>query len=163
PQPEVDSQRRTCARRSAPAGDHRRNDRGAVQVNPTAALELSHVTRRYGALVANDDVSVTVAAGSIHCVVGENGAGKSTLLKIAHGSIAAASGTLSVAGHAVPLAGHSPGRAIELGLGMVHQHFMLVPNLTIVENVVLGHEPASGLFLDLPRASAEIAPLLERM
>jgi simple sugar transport system ATP-binding protein len=123
----------------------------------TAALSASGITRRFGALVANQDVGLSVAPGTVHAVVGENGAGKSTLLSILYGEVRADAGRLAVRGVEVPLARHSPAAAIELGLGLVHQHFMLVPTLTVAENVVLGREPVRRGLLDLGRAERELA------
>ncbi len=106
---------------------------------PTAAVELTGITKRFPGVVANDDVHLRVAEGEIHAVVGENGAGKSTLMKVLYGMITPDEGTMTVYGDEVSFS--SPGEAIELGIGMVHQHFMLADNLTVLENVVLGAEP----------------------
>ena len=102
----------------------------------TAALSLSRIGKRFGDVVALDDVSITVRPGTVHAVLGENGAGKSTLMHIAYGLLAADSGTVSVAGE--PLAMRSPLDAIRAGIGMVHQHFTLVPAMTVGENIALG-------------------------
>jgi ABC-type uncharacterized transport system ATPase subunit len=100
---------------------------------------LIGITKRFPGVVANHDVSLRVAAGEVHAVVGENGAGKSTLMKILYGMQRPDEGSIRVAGREVHL--RSPGDAIAAGIGMVHQHFMLADNLTVLENVVLGAEP----------------------
>ncbi|MDP9408548.1 MAG: ATP-binding cassette domain-containing protein, partial [Actinomycetota bacterium] len=103
------------------------------------AVRVRGVTKRFPGVVANSDVSFDVARGEVHAVVGENGAGKSTLMKILYGMQRPDSGTLEVDGREVRF--RSPSDAIEAGIGMVHQHFMLADNLTVLENVVLGSEP----------------------
>ncbi len=106
-------------------------------------LELRGITKRYGnGTLANDDVSLAVRKGEIHALVGENGAGKTTLMKILYGLEQPDSGQILLAG--TPAAIPNPDAAIRLGIGMVHQHFMLVPSLTVAENVVLGREPTRG-------------------
>jgi ABC-type uncharacterized transport system ATPase subunit len=128
----------------------------------TAALELRGICKRYGAVQANQDVSLRVEPGTVHALVGENGAGKSTLMKIAYGHVHADAGEISIKGQKVGR--HSPAQSIRRGLGMVHQHFMLVKPLTVVENAVLGREPTrfGGLLLDLERAAKELAALSKR-
>src|SRR5262245_32958044 len=121
------------------------------------ALELRNISKTYGAVVANRDVSVTVARQTIHALVGENGAGKSTLMKIAYGHARADAGEIWIKGQHI--ARHSVSQSIARGVGMVHQHFMLVGPLTVVENVVLGQEPSRHALLDLDRATAEINAL----
>ncbi len=106
------------------------------------AVRVRGVTKRFPGVVANSDVSFDVARGEVHAVVGENGAGKSTLMKILYGMQRPDSGTLEVDGREVRF--RSPSDAIEAGIGMVHQHFMLADNLTVLENVVLGSEPTRG-------------------
>lgn len=115
------------------------------------AVELRGITKRYPGVVANDDVTFSVRRGTVHAIVGENGAGKSTLMKILYGVQRADEGTISVDGVAVSL--HGPSEAIEAGIGMVFQHFMLADNLTVLENVVLGAEKRHGI---ADRARAEI-------
>ncbi|MCY4067699.1 MAG: ABC transporter ATP-binding protein [Acidimicrobiaceae bacterium] len=107
------------------------------------AIELAGITKRFPGVVANDDIELTVAEGEIHAICGENGAGKSTLMKILYGMQPPDSGTIKIRGETVEL--HSPARAIELGIGMVHQHFMLADQLTVLENVILGAEPMRAL------------------
>jgi len=115
------------------------------------AVELRGITKRYPGVVANKDVTFSVRRGTVHAIVGENGAGKSTLMKILYGVQRADEGTISVDGAEVSL--HSPSDAINSGIGMVFQHFMLADNLTVLENVVLGAEKLHGIG---DRARAEI-------
>ncbi len=107
--------------------------------------------------MANRDVQLTVAAGEVHAVVGENGAGKSTLMKILYGMLRPDEGSVSVQGEEVAF--KSPTDAIAAGIGMVHQHFMLADNLTVLENVVLGAEPRKGIRLDTGAARERIREL----
>lgn len=129
----------------------------------TAALELSDIHKRYGETDANRGASLCADAGEIVAVVGENGAGKSTLMKIAYGLVTADRGQIFIRGESIPIAAHSPDRAISLGVGMVHQHFMLMDPMTVVENAVLGREPTRGLFVDLGRAARELVELSETL
>jgi len=124
---------------------------------PAPAIKLEGVAKRFGAVQANKDVSLSVAAGSIHGIVGENGAGKSTLMSILYGFYEADAGEIRIGGE--PRRIRSPADAISCGIGMVHQHFMLVETLSVVENVVLGAE--GGVFLTggLARARTELARL----
>jgi simple sugar transport system ATP-binding protein len=126
-----------------------------------AAARLSGISRSFGSFKANDEVSLAIAQGSIHALVGENGAGKSTLSNILYGLISPDSGSIEVNG--LPVSFDSPRHAIEAGIGMVHQHFMLVPTLTVTENIVLGSEHAA-LFRPLSMRSleGEIAGLSKR-
>ena len=117
-------------------------------------LELRGITKRFGAVLANDRVNITVASGTIHAIVGENGAGKSTAMRIAYGFYRADSGEILVDGQ--PREIRTPHDAIALGIGMVHQHFMLVQPMTVTENIVLGAEPGSAISLDLKKAAAGI-------
>jgi len=117
----------------------------------TPAVELRGITKRFPGVVANKDVSFLVSRGTVHAIVGENGAGKSTLMKILYGVLRADEGTISINGAAVSM--HSPADAINAGIGMVFQHFMLADNLTVLENVVLGAEKLHGIG---DRARAEI-------
>jgi ABC-type uncharacterized transport system ATPase subunit len=122
-------------------------------------LELRNITKRFGEVLANDNVNIVVKPGTIHAIVGENGAGKSTAMRIAYGFYKADSGEILVDGHVHNI--ESPHDAIALGIGMVHQHFMLVGTMTVAENIVLGAEPGSALALDLSKASLEIRRLSE--
>ncbi|MET8785359.1 ABC transporter ATP-binding protein [Streptomyces sp. NPDC004589] len=107
------------------------------------AVELAGITKRFPGVVANHDIHLTVRKGTVHALVGENGAGKSTLMKILYGMQKPDEGTITVAGEQVAF--HSPADAIARGIGMVHQHFMLADNLTVLENVVLGSEKLYGI------------------
>ena len=120
-------------------------------------LQLRNISKRFGDVLANDNVNITVQKGTIHAIVGENGAGKSTAMRIAYGFYKADSGEILVDGN-VQLIG-SPHDAIGLGIGMVHQHFMLVDTMTVAENIVLGAEPGSIISLDLIAAALEIRAL----
>jgi simple sugar transport system ATP-binding protein len=122
-------------------------------------LELKNITKRFGEVLANDKVNIVVKPGTIHAIVGENGAGKSTAMRIAYGFYKADSGDLLVDGEVRSIA--TPHDAIALGIGMVHQHFMLVSTMTVAENIVLGAEPGSAANLDLHKASSEIQKLSE--
>ena len=126
----------------------------------TLALRATGVRKTFGEVVANRQASLEVATGEIHAVVGENGAGKSTLMRMIAGLYAPDAGTLEVNGATVT--GWSTREAIAAGVGMVHQHFMLVPTLTVAENLVLGQEPRRGLRLDRAGAEAAVRALCER-
>ncbi len=120
-------------------------------------LELRDITKRFGAVVANDHINIKVEPGTIHAIVGENGAGKSTAMRIAYGFYTADGGDILIDGDARRI--ETPHDAIAHGIGMVHQHFMLVDTMTVAENIVLGAEPGTGVALDLNRAAAEIRAL----
>jgi general nucleoside transport system ATP-binding protein len=122
-------------------------------------LELRQITKRFGDVLANDHVNIVVKPGTIHAIVGENGAGKSTAMRIAYGFYTADSGEIVVDGQVRDI--RSPHDAIALGIGMVHQHFMLVETMTVAENIVLGAEPGSAFALDLKSAAAQIRQLSE--
>ncbi|MEU1403368.1 ABC transporter ATP-binding protein [Streptomyces sp. NPDC005728] len=109
----------------------------------TVAVELAGITKRFPGVVANHDIHLMVRKGTVHALVGENGAGKSTLMKILYGMQKPDEGTISVGGEQVSFS--SPADAIARGIGMVHQHFMLADNLTVLENVVLGSEKLHGI------------------
>ena len=122
-------------------------------------LELRHVTKRFGTVVANDRVNITVDPGTIHAIVGENGAGKSTAMRVAYGFYTADAGDILVGGEVRSI--KRPLDAIGLGIGMVHQHFMLVDTMTVAENIVLGAESGSAIALDIDDARARIRALSE--
>jgi general nucleoside transport system ATP-binding protein len=120
-------------------------------------LELRNITKTFGNVVANNDVSIRVEKGTIHAIVGENGAGKSTIMRIAYGFYTADSGEIFVDGKRVEI--NNPHDAIALGIGMVHQHFMLVDTMTVAENIILGAETGGALNLDLEKANQDILAL----
>ncbi len=119
------------------------------------SLELRGITKRFGSLTANDAIDLAVVNGEIHAILGENGAGKSTLMNVVYGLLQPDEGTISVDGKVITI--NSPLDALAAGIGMVHQHFMLIPVFTVAENIVLGHEKTKGLgILDLESARKEI-------
>jgi ABC-type uncharacterized transport system ATPase subunit len=120
-------------------------------------LELRNITKRFGDVLANDRVSITVTTGTIHAIVGENGAGKSTAMRIAYGFYTADGGEIVIDGTVRRIT--TPYDAIARGVGMVHQHFMLVGPMSVAENIVLGAEPGSAIALDLAKAAAAIRSL----
>ncbi len=120
-------------------------------------LELRNITKTFGNVTANNDVSIKVEKGTIHAIVGENGAGKSTIMRIAYGFYKADSGEIWVDGNKVDIKG--PHDAIALGIGMVHQHFMLVDTMTAAENIVLGAETGSAVNLDIDKANRDLLAL----
>ena len=126
------------------------------------AVEFREVTKRFPGVIANDDVSLAVEPGTVHALLGENGAGKSTLMNVLYGLYEPDSGTVALDGE--PRTFDSPRDAIDAGIGMIHQHFMLVPPMSVAENVVLGHEPKKwgGLATDRDRASDAVRELSER-
>jgi simple sugar transport system ATP-binding protein len=124
-------------------------------------LELRNITKRFGTLVANDNISLTLEPGEIHSLLGENGAGKSTLMNVLYGLLQPDEGQILVDGKEVKFAG--PGDAMAAGIGMVHQHFMLIPVFTVAENVVLGHEPTGKIGnLDLNAARKLVKEISDR-
>src|SRR5438552_4149233 len=122
------------------------------------AVEMRDISKAWPGVVANDHVDITVRKGEIHALVGENGAGKTTLMNILYGLLHQDSGDIFVNGEKVTI--HGPRDAIRMGIGMVHQHFMLIPPLTVAENIILGREPGgpSGV-MDLKKARADILAL----
>lgn len=124
-------------------------------------IELKNITKTFGNVTANKDVSIKVEPGTIHAIVGENGAGKSTIMRIAYGFYTADSGEILVNGRPVSI--KNPHDAIALGIGMVHQHFMLVDTMTVTENIILGAETGSAVSLDLDKASEDIFRLSEEL
>ena len=113
-------------------------------------LELRGITKAFGPVVANRDINLVVERGEIHALLGENGAGKSTLMNVLYGLHQPDEGSILLDGQTVRFSG--PGDAAAAGIGMVHQHFMLVEPFTVLENLVLGLEPGSPLFLNLDEA-----------
>src|SRR3954467_11494506 len=122
-----------------------------------AALELRGIDKRFGSVHANRKISFSVAGGSIHGLIGENGAGKSTVMNIVYGFHRADAGQIFVNGQVVEI--HSPQDAIAAGIGMVHQHFMLVENFTVLENIVLGVEGGQLLARGLAHARSQLEQL----
>jgi ABC-type uncharacterized transport system ATPase subunit len=122
-----------------------------------SAIHLSGITKRYPGVVANRDVELKVMPGEVHAIVGENGAGKSTLMKILYGMVQPDEGSIELDGRQVDF--RSPKDAIDAGIGMVHQHFMLADNLTVLENMVLGSEPRKGWEIDFAQAAERIRHL----
>ncbi|MEO1747507.1 MAG: ATP-binding cassette domain-containing protein, partial [Pseudomonadota bacterium] len=121
------------------------------------AIELAGISKSFGPVKANKDINLPVAKGTIHGIIGENGAGKSTLMSILYGFYQADSGTIKINGQQVTI--NTPNDAIALGIGMVHQHFMLVENFTVLENVMLGAEGAQLLAGGITSARAELKRL----
>ena len=123
-------------------------------------LEIRGVTKTFPGVIANDDVSLTLREGEVHCLLGENGAGKSTLMHTVFGLYQPDAGEILVRGEPVRFRGSAD--AIAHGIGMVHQHFQLIPVFTVTENVVLGNEVTRGPLLDLKAARARVRELAER-
>lgn len=123
-------------------------------------LELRGITKRFGPLVANDDINLVIEPGQIHALLGENGAGKSTLMNVLFGLYQPDGGEILL--DDVPQHFTGPGEAMSAGIGMVHQHFMLIPVFTVAENVILGHEPAKGGVIDLATARRTVREISDR-
>ena len=122
------------------------------------SLELTGITKRFGELVANDSIDLKVGDGEILAILGENGAGKSTLMNIVYGLLSPDSGQIKVDGKVVSI--NEPNDALASGIGMVHQHFMLIPVFTVLENIVLGHEETSRFGkLNLAQAREKVLSL----
>jgi simple sugar transport system ATP-binding protein len=137
-----------------------RTEGAGARADAPVVLEMRGVTKTFGSVKANDDVSLALRRGEILGLLGENGAGKSTLMKILYGLYAPDSGEIFVDGERAEI--RNPNDAVRLGIGMVHQHFTLIPPLTVAENIVLGAEPRKGGRLDLERAIRETQALSER-
>lgn len=125
------------------------------------AIRMEGITKRFpsSGVLANDHIDFQVRSGEIHCLLGENGAGKSTLMNILYGLYAQDEGSITIDGRKVAFS--LPLDAIKAGIAMVHQHFMLIPVFTVLENLILGNEPCKGLFLDKHKAQEEITRLSE--
>ena len=126
----------------------------------TVVIEMKEIVKKFGDFTANDHVNLTVHKGEVHAILGENGAGKSTLMNVLYGLYRPTSGTIAINGKEVVLT--SPKHAIELGIGMVHQHFMLIQPFTVTENIVLGVEPKKGIVLDKAEARKRVVELSEK-
>src|SRR5512140_3352967 len=122
-------------------------------------VEMRNIVKRFPGVLANDRVTFDVNAGEVHALLGENGAGKSTLMRQLYGLYRPDEGEIRIDGK--PVQFRSPEDAINVGIGMIHQHFMLVPSLTVVENVALGLKSSRGLILDLDRVAARIKRLAQ--
>ena len=120
----------------------------------SVAVELRHISKRFPGVIANKDVSLKVETGTVHALVGENGAGKSTVMKILYGMQRPDSGEILVNGEVVNF--KTPNDAIDAGIGMVHQHFMLADNFTVLENIILGSEPKHGVTIDFVAARTTV-------
>ena len=123
------------------------------------SLELKGITKTFGSFTANDSIDLKVAKGEIHAILGENGAGKSTLMNVVYGLLQPDSGSISVDEKIVQI--NEPADALSVGIGMVHQHFMLVPVFTVAENIVLGHEQSKRGLLTLTEAKAKIKKIAD--
>ncbi|POG55566.1 ABC transporter ATP-binding protein [Haloferax marisrubri] len=123
------------------------------------AVQLTDITKRFGDVVANDSVDLTLDRGSIHAVVGENGAGKTTLMNVLYGLYDPNEGTITIDGE--PRSFDSPRDAIAAGIGMIHQHFQLVDNMTVLQNIVLGHEPSTRGLVDEDAARRRITDICD--
>ena len=129
---------------------------GRTRIN---SLDMRGIVKRFPGVLANDHVDFDVRSGEVHALLGENGAGKSTLMKILYGLYQAEEGEIILNGESVTIS--SPTDAINLGIGMIHQHFMLVESLTVAENVALGLPSSRGLLTDIKRVSKRILELAE--
>ena len=124
------------------------------------AVEMRNITKQFPGVLANDHVDLTVRKGSIHAIIGENGAGKSTLMNVLYGLHQPDDGEILLNGQEVLI--NNPKQAMKLGIGMVHQHFMLVPSFTVAENIVLGSEPQKGIHFNRTQAIAVTRELSEK-
>ena len=123
-------------------------------------LRMEHISKRFGNFYANQDINFSVAKGEVHTLLGENGAGKSTLMNILIGLYQPTEGKIFLNGQEVRI--ESPSQAVKLGIGMVHQHFMLVEAMTVFDNIILGDKHAKGLFIDRAARRKEIEALSEK-
>ena len=124
------------------------------------AISVSNITKSFPGVLANSDVNLEINDGAIHAIVGENGAGKSTLMKILYGMVKPDSGEISIFDNKAIL--NSPKDAIDSGLGMVHQHFMLADNLTVLESVILGIDKATFRNINLKGYSSQIMEVINK-
>ena len=124
------------------------------------AVRLDGITKRFGDVVANDRVDLTLERGTIHALLGENGSGKTTLMSVLYGLYDHDAGTVSVTGEPVDF--DSPRDAMDAGIGMIHQHFQLIPPMTVLQNIVLGHEPTENGLIDDTAARDDIAEICDR-
>ncbi|MFQ3584498.1 MAG: ABC transporter ATP-binding protein [Cyanobacteriota bacterium] len=124
------------------------------------AVEMSGILKRFGPVVANAGIDLRVESGEIHALLGENGAGKSTLMAILYGLVSPDAGIIRING--IPVRFRSPRDAVAAGLGMVHQHFMLIPRFSVAENIILGCEPGPGVRLSRRRAVAQVEAFMQQ-
>jgi simple sugar transport system ATP-binding protein len=132
---------------------------GLSPADRISQAELRNIVKRFPGVIANDHINFTIDAGEIHALLGENGAGKTTLMRILYGLYQPDEGEILINGKPVTI--HSPADSIRLGLGMIHQHFMLVPTLSVAENIALGMPSSKGVLLDLDVVSSRIRQLSE--
>ena len=123
-------------------------------------LRMENITKRFGEMYANKDINFEVLKGEVHTLLGENGAGKSTLMNVLFGLYQPTSGSIYLNGNKVRI--DSPAQAVKLGIGMVHQHFMLVEDMTVFENIILGDRNTKGIFIDRDARRKEILELSEQ-
>jgi len=125
------------------------------------AVELKNITKAFPGIIANDGISLDIKKGEVFAIVGENGAGKTTLMNIIYGLYIQDSGEIYIFGKKI--IHNSPGKAIEMGIGMVHQHFMLIPKFTVAENIILGEEfVRNGIVLDIRKTTGEVKKISEK-
>ncbi len=126
----------------------------------TVVISMKDIVKKFGDFVANDHINLTVHKGEVHAILGENGAGKSTLMNVLCGLYKPTSGQIFIGGKEVQFS--SPKNAIDMGIGMVHQHFMLIQPFTVTDNIILGVEPTKGLVVDKKKAREKVMELSER-
>jgi len=124
------------------------------------AVRMCGITKHFGTVHALENVDFTVAEGEIHSLLGENGAGKSTLMNVLYGMLQCDKGEIYI--HGQPVTIKHPSQAINLGIGMVHQHFMLTPVMTVTENVIIGSEPVNGPFVDYSTAQRKVQEMIDK-
>ncbi len=132
----------------------------AVEAAANEVLRMEHITKQFGSVYANRDINFSVRAGEVHTLLGENGAGKSTLMNVLFGLYQPTAGDIYVRGQKVKI--ESPSQAVKYGIGMVHQHFMLVEAMTVFENIILGDTRSKGIFIDHNARKKEIIELSKR-
>jgi len=123
-------------------------------------LRMEHISKQFGDFYANRDINFDVRKGEVHTLLGENGAGKSTLMNVLIGLYQPTEGSIYLRGEKVHI--DSPAQAVKHGIGMVHQHFMLIPVFTVLENLILGTEPVKGLSIDVARSERELSEISKK-